>query len=83
MPGPEVVPEGVQEGGPLGPDEARAAVRRVLESHAPCDTGYPGKGTCQICVGGHECADALHDVMVGQDPAVDWAPAIRDVLGLW
>jgi hypothetical protein len=55
----------------------------MLEKHAPCETGYPGKTTCKICVGGHECADALEAVMVAHDPTVDWAPAIREVLGLW
>lgn len=60
-----------------------AQVRHILREHAPCDTGYPGKKTCEICVGGHECADALETMLKERDASVDWRPAIRDVLGLW
>jgi len=77
---------GTPEGREVAMDAAsdpRAAVRRMLETHAPCETGYPGKSTCEICVGGRECADALEAAMLARDPTIDWAPAIREVLGLW
>ena len=60
-----------------------ATVRRMLQEHAPCETGYPGMSSCKICVGGHECADALDELLSREYPAVDWSPAIRQVLGLW
>jgi hypothetical protein len=55
----------------------------MLEKLAPCETGYPGVDSCKGCHGGHECADAIEQALKREDPSVDWAPSIRQVLGLW
>jgi hypothetical protein len=63
--------------------DARAAVRKMLEDLAPCETGYPGVTACGNCPGCRDCADALADALAREFPSMEWAPAIRDVLGIW
>jgi hypothetical protein len=57
-------------------------VRKLLEEIAPCETGYVGVSTCQVC-GGTWCADILEKALKEKYPTMDWRPAIREVLGLW
>jgi hypothetical protein len=58
-------------------------VRKMLEELAPCETGYPGVSWCKTCGGGPWCADIVERALKQRFPSMDWAPAIREVLGLW
>ena len=64
-------------------DDPRSVVRKMLEELAPCETGYPGVSWCRACAGGDWCADMLERALNERIPSMDWAPAIREVLGLW
>ena len=44
------------------------AVRKMLETVAPCETGYPGITVCKDCPGCYGCADTLEKALT-QDPA--------------
>lgn len=59
------------------------AVRKMLETVAPCETGYPGITVCKDCPGCYGCADTLEKALTQEFPSTEWAPAIREVLGLW
>jgi hypothetical protein len=60
-----------------------SAVRKMLEELAPCETGYAGTAPCKTCALCHSCADAVEQALMRQFPSTQWAPAIREVLGLW
>ncbi len=64
-------------------DDRLATVRRMLEEHALCETGYAGHAPCRTCEMCHLCADAVERALTQQFPTTEWAPAIRQVLGLW
>ncbi len=63
--------------------DPRSVVRKMLEELAPCETGYPGVSWCKACGGGPWCAELLERALIQRNPSIDWAPAIREVLGLW
>ena len=63
-------------------DDPRSVVRKMLEELAPCETGYPGVSWCKVCGGAYWCADMIEQALEQSSPSVDWAPAIREVLGL-
>ena len=63
--------------------DPEAAVRKKLEAIAPCETGYPGVSWCKECAGCRSCADALDRALTQEFPSIQWAPTIRQVLGLW
>lgn len=63
--------------------DPRSRVRKALEELAPCETGYPGISWCTECTGAEWCADLVEKALKQRFPATDWAPAIREVLGLW
>jgi len=65
-------------------DDPRSVVRQTLAEYAPCETGYPGVSWCRACGSARDwCADVLEKVLKERYPSVDWAPAIREVLGYW
>ena len=63
--------------------DPRSVVRKLLEELAPCETGYPGVSWCRTCGGAHWCAGIVERALKQDFPSMDWAPAIREVLGLW
>ena len=63
--------------------DPRSVVRKTLEELAPCETGYPGVSWCKTCGGAQWCADIVERALKERFPPMDWAPAIREVLGLW
>ncbi len=63
--------------------EQRSAVRKALEELSLCETGYTGTLPCRTCALGYECADAVEHALTRSSPGTSWAPAIREVLGLW
>ena len=65
-------------------DDPCSVVRQVLAEYAPCETGYPGVSWCRSCGSARDwCAEVVERVLKERYPSVDWAPAIREVLGIW
>ena len=64
-------------------DDPCSVVRKMLEELALCETGYPGASWCRTCGGAHWCAGIVERALKQDFPSMDWAPAIREVLGLW
>ena len=64
-------------------EDPRSVVRKTLEELALCETGYPGVSWCKTCGASHWCADIVERALKQRFPSMDWAPAIREVLGLW
>jgi len=59
-----------------------SVVRKTLADLAPCETGFPGIASCKECGGIHWCADIVEKELTRRLPSMDWAPAIREVLGV-
>lgn len=72
---------GRMNGAPV--EDPHSVVRKALEELAPCETGYPGVSWCKTCGGAYWCADIVEKALTERHPGVDWAPAIREVLGIW
>ena len=57
-------------------------VRKTLEEVSPCETGYCGVTTCGTCATVDRCAEIVAAELERRFPAMDWWPAIREVLGM-
>jgi len=85
VPALETDPHAPRDGGmnAASIEDPRSVVRKTLEELALCETGYPGVSWCKTCGASHWCADIVERALKQRFPSMDWAPAIREVLGLW